>query len=85
MEEQGFYLYFQILVDFSGKVVDLALKIPSPYEEVNRRATLTVASMTFDPMKVSQIISRFDLQEAPDGQGYWFVFKYLIEKPDFLK
>jgi len=85
MEDRAIYLYFQILVDFSGKVVDYVLKIRSPIEELNERASETVASMTFDPLEVSQLVSRFELKPSADGRGYWLVYKYLVEKPDFLR
>jgi len=85
MKEDGFFLYFHIKLDFSGKVIDNVLKIPSQYEEVNRLAILTVASMSFDPLEISQLISLYDLQESSDGEGHWMVYKYLVEKPDFLK
>jgi TolA-binding protein len=85
MQEMAFYLYFQILVDFSGEVVDYVLKIPSQYEEVNRRASETVASMRFDPLRISELVSRWDLKQSEDGRGYWLVYKFLVEKPEFLR
>ncbi|HUV30804.1 MAG TPA: tetratricopeptide repeat protein [Acidobacteriota bacterium] len=85
MQDEAFYLYFQILVDFSGKVIDHVMKIPSQFEEVNRRASETVASMTFDALQVSELVARFDLKQTSDGRGYWLVYKFLVEKPEFLR
>ncbi|MFZ5979939.1 MAG: tetratricopeptide repeat protein [Candidatus Zixiibacteriota bacterium] len=83
--EQDFYLYFQVLLDFSGKVLEYELKNPSSYEDINDQASRTVGSMTFDPLAVSKLVSDYNLPEDPDGQGHWFVYKYLVEKPDFLR
>ena len=84
IQQQDFYLYFQILLDFSGKVTDFVLKVRSENEEINTRASNTVASMWFDPLEISNRVVQYNL--APDGSGgYWFVYKYLIQVPDYLK
>jgi hypothetical protein len=85
MEDNAFHLYFQILVDFSGKVIDIRLKIPSEWDEINELATETVGSMTFNAMSISDLVSRYELKESNDGRGYWLVYKYLVKKPDFLR
>lgn len=75
MEFQGnLELYFQIKLDSYGEVVDLVLKRPSGVEAIDNAATLTVGSMTFDIIRL-----RSEEQEA------WWVYKYIITKPDFLE
>jgi hypothetical protein len=66
--------YFQILLDFSGRVVDYRLKNPTLNEELNRRVEETVASMTFD-------VGDIRLEE----QEKWHVYKYMVANPGFLK
>lgn len=78
-------LYFQILLDFSGKVVDLDLRVPSEFPQLNENAKRTVMSMTFDPLEVTRLIDLVDVPEDPSGRGHWFVYKYEIEKPDILR
>jgi hypothetical protein len=85
MQEPALYLYFHVLLDFSGEVIDYELRSPSQYDEINIRAERTVASMTFDPVEVSNLVSTLNLPESSDGRGYWFVYKYLVEKPEFLR
>lgn len=85
MDQNDFYLYFQILLDFSGRVIDYDLKVRSDIEEINERASRTVASMTFDPLEVSTLAAKLGLPTAEDGGGYWFVYKYRVSKPDFLR
>ena len=67
-------LYFQILLDFSGEVSKLILKIKSPHEAIDREATETVATMTFDMTQID-----VELQE------YWFVYRFPVVKPDKLR
>jgi len=78
-------LYFQILVDFSGKVVDYNLHIPSGIEEIDARAKLAVGSMTFDALEVSNKIVSSGTAESDDGRGHWFVYEYRVIKPDYLR
>ena len=85
MPDNAVILYFQVLLDFSGEVVDYNLKTPSTYDEINTRAQRTIASMTFDPTMVSTLVSTNNLPEARDGRGHWFVYKYIVEKPEFLR
>ena len=66
--------YFQILLDFSGRVVDYRLKTPTLNEELNRRVEETVASMTFD-------VGDIRLEE----QENWHVYKYTVGNPGFTK
>ncbi len=77
-------LYFQIFVDFSGKVVDYRLKIPSGIEEIDERAEETIGSMTFDAMDVSNRAVDAAL-ERTGGEGRWFIYQYIVRKPDHLR
>lgn len=85
MKDNYAQLYFQVLLDFSGTVIEAELKTPSSYDEMNSRAERTVRSMTFNPADVSTLIATLDLPEESDGRGHWFVYKYLINKPEFLR
>ena len=78
-------LYFQIKLDFSGEVIDFKMMTNSESHELDRRAREAVASMEFDPLDVSKIVSELDLTEAAEGGGYWFVFKYRVLLPDHLR
>lgn len=78
-------LYFQILVDFSGKIIEFSLKIPSGIEEIDERAEETLASMTFDAMAVSNRVVDAGLSDKRDGEGFWFVFMYTVTKPEYLR
>jgi len=64
----------QILLDFSGRVVDYRLKNPTLNEELNRRVEETVASMTFD-------VGDIRLEE----QENWHVYKYTVTNPGFMR
>jgi TolA-binding protein len=86
LEPPDIELYFHILLDFSGKVIKHELKIPSQFEELNQRANRTIASMTFDPVDVSTLVQISDLRESDEGEvGYWFVYKFPVEKPEYLR
>lgn len=78
-------LYFQILIDFSGTVIDYNLKIPSGMESMDERAMETVGSMTFDAMAVSNRIVDAGLSNKSGTEGTWFVFPYTITKPEYLR
>ncbi len=78
-------LYFQLLIDFSGKVVDYSLKIPSGIEELDKRVSETVASMTFDAMEVSNRVVDAGQTEKKTEEGYWFVYMYAVTKPEYLR
>ncbi|MFH1687100.1 MAG: tetratricopeptide repeat protein [bacterium] len=67
-------LYFQILLDFSGEVVDYVLVRRSPSEYINTRAEDAIAGMEFD---VSRIPERL--------QGKWLVYKFIVVLPDHLR
>ena len=67
-------LYFQILLDFSGKVSDYVLVNRAPHEEINRRAEEAVAGMTFDPTRIPDYM-----------QGKWVVFKFAVRLPEQLR
>ena len=78
-------LYFQILLDFSGRVIDLDLRVPSQFSRLNENAVRTVQSMTFDPLEVTRLVDQGLTPEDPSGSGHWFVYKYEIMKPDILR
>ncbi len=78
-------LYFQILIDFSGRVIDWELKIPSGIESMDERAGETVGSMTFDAMEVSNRIVDANLGDIRGTEGTWFVFEYIVTKPEYLR
>lgn len=85
-----FDMYFQIVVDFTGRVVDDTLRIPSESDEINRRASETVRSMIFDPSEMTRVISKVaDVstygQETGDPRGRWFVYRYRVTKPRNLR
>jgi len=67
-------LAFQILLDFSGEVVDYILKIRSPNAEIDKEASLAVSTMVFDMLRI-----------PPDIQESWFVYKFKVRKPDQLR
>jgi len=79
------HLYFQVLIDFSGRVIDYVLKIPSGVEAIDSRAGESVASMTFDAADVSNRAVSAGLTDQPDDDGRWFVFEYVVEKPEYLR
>ena len=84
-QQYSWRLYFQILVDFSGKVVDYVLKIPSGIEEINERAQETIGSMTFDAMAVSNRVVDAGLSNQRNDRGNWFVYQYAVSKPEYLR
>ncbi len=53
--------------------------------ELDRRAIEAVASMEFDALDVSKIVSDLELTEAAEGGGYWLVYKYRVLLPDHLR
>jgi TPR repeat protein len=85
MEEDYIFLYYQILLDFSGRVIEYDLKVPSRWDELNTRASRTVASMTFDPIETSRLVDLVGQPPDPSGQGHWFLFKYRVDKPEHLR
>ena len=90
VEGYQFELYFQILLDFSGKVVNYELKSPAPHDEINRRAEKTIFSMTFDPLAVNQQLTRKSEvvtlpEDQEDPNGRWYVYKFIAEKPGYMR
>ena len=61
------------------------MKIPSGIYEIDEQAILTVGSMTFDAMDISRRVSSVGVPQDPDGQGYWFVYEYMVSKPEHLR
>jgi len=78
-------LYFQIKLDFSGEVLDHRMMTHSTSPELDRRADLTVKSLRFDQLDVSKIVAELELEQAAEGGGYWFVFKYRVILPEHLR
>lgn len=89
-QQDEFQMYFQILLDFSGKVIDYALKVPCQVEEINKRATRSVSSMEFDPLAVNKELTSKSTElilseDKTDPRGRWYLFKYTVEKPGHAK
>jgi len=85
-QQDEYQLYFQILLDFSGKVVDYELKLPCSVEEINKRALRTVGSMEFDPLAVNKELTSKSLdlilpEDKADPRGRWYVYKFVVKKP----
>jgi hypothetical protein len=78
-------LFFQLLIDYSGKVVDYVLKIPSGIEEIDRRAKETVGSVRFDAMAVSNRVVDAGISDKRTDEGFWFVYQYTVTKPEYLR
>ena len=70
-----FDLYFQVQLDFDGVVLEYVLMNPSPYPQLNQVVSEQVANFLFNPGK-------FDDRGLGDG---WFVHKYRVLKPDYLR
>lgn len=85
MRDNFIQMYFHLLLDFSGEVIESELKTPSKYDELNIRADRTVRSMTFNPADVSTLIAALALPEDEEGRGHWFVYKYIVNKPEFMR
>ncbi len=66
--------YFQIKLDFSGRVEDLRLMTPSSIEELDNRLLRYVQGMIFD-------IAPMPLED----QGLWKVYKHKVQKPRELR
>jgi TolA-binding protein len=73
IEGNVFILYFQLHLDFSGKVDDFILKTPSGNDEIDRRANKHVLTSTFNPQQI-----------RGEFQGSWFVWKFVVQKPEHL-
>lgn len=85
MEQDEIWLYYHILLDFSGKVIEYELRYPSQYDQLNTNANRTVASMTFDALEVSRLVDLYGIKEDPSGPYHWFLYKYVVEKPEVLR
>lgn len=83
--QHDWQLYFHLLIDFSGKVVDYVLKIPSGIEEIDRRTKETVGSMRFDAMAVSNRVVDAGIGEKKTDEGYWFVYLNRVSRPEYLR
>jgi len=83
-QQYDWQLYFQILIDYSGKVIDYSLKIPSGMPEIDERASITVGSMTFDAIEVSNRLVDAGLSET-GAEEYWFVYMYRVIMPEHLR
>ena len=74
IEWNDFILYFQLHLDFSGKVDDYLLKTPSGNDEIDRRVKRHVETSTFNPQQI-----------RGEFQGTWFVWKFIVSKPEHLR
>jgi hypothetical protein len=74
IDQNDFYIYFHVLLDFSGKVVEFDLKIPSGNAEIDRRASRAIQTSTFNIQKI-----RVEYQDK------WMVYKMFIQKPTHLR
>lgn len=74
IEGNDFILYFQLHLDFSGKVDQFELKTPSGNAEIDRRVRRHLETSTFN---TQQIRGQF--------QGTWFVWKFVVQKPEHLR
>ena len=89
-QQDEFQMYFQILLDFSGKVQDYKLVVPCQVEEINKRALRTVSSMEFDPLSVNKELTSKTTEmilpeDKADPRGRWYMFKYTVVKPGHAK
>lgn len=75
IEGNFFVLYFQLHLDFSGKVDEFELKTPSGNDEIDRRAKKHVETSTFNTQQI-----RGEFQG-----GAWFVWKFDVQKPEHLR
>ena len=71
-------------------MVNYELKSPAPHDEINRRAEKTVGSMSFDPLEVNKELTRKSEmitlpEEMEDPNGRWYVYKYIVQKPEYLR
>ncbi len=72
--DEVYVLYFQIKLDFSGKVENYQLKNKTDISELNEEAEKAVASTTFRTIDI------------PDRlRGKWVVYKYTIRRPEHLR
>jgi len=83
--QDDWILFYQLLVDFSGEVIDYKLAIPSGVLDIDERANETIESMTFNAVEVSNRVVSSGHSESSDGRGYWFVYEYRVTKPEYLK
>lgn len=67
-------IYFQIKLDFDGRVADFMLKTPTQYDELNLRLERSVKSMIFDVTLLELYL-----------RDKWFVYKYTVVKPSHLR
>ncbi|MCH9032171.1 MAG: hypothetical protein IIB00_07935, partial [candidate division Zixibacteria bacterium] len=70
-----FDLYFQVLLDFDGVVLEYVLMNPSPYPQLNQVVSEQIANFIYNPGK-------FGDRGLGDG---WFLHKYRVQKPDYLR
>ena len=70
-----FDLYYQVKIDFDGSVMEFELKNPTQYPELNSVLNEQVDNFIFD-------VGRFDSEGIGDG---WFVYKYRVTKPEYLR
>ncbi len=74
IEWNDFFMYFQLHLDFSGKVDEFELKTSSGNPEIDRRAKRHLETSTFNPQQI-----------RGEYQGHWFVWKFVVSKPEYLR
>jgi hypothetical protein len=84
-DQWEFKLGFQVLLDFSGEVIDQILAIPSGIDEIDQRAIESVETMTFDALEVSNRLVEAGRMESTSADGNWFVYEFRVEKPEYLR
>ncbi len=70
-----FDLYFQVQIDFDGLVMDSKLMNPTQFSELNRLIKEQVDNFVFSSSKWGDL---------GRGDG-WFVYKYRVTKPEYLR
>ena len=68
------YLYFQIRIDFTGKVVEAVLMNPTQSGDLNERIQETVENSFFDETRIPA--------ELYDG---WFYYKVFVSPPGDMR
>ncbi|MFQ5607127.1 MAG: hypothetical protein ACE5GA_04210 [Candidatus Zixiibacteriota bacterium] len=67
--------YYQVKIDFDGRVLEYELKNPTQYTELNGVVNEQINNLIFD-------VGKFDAEGIGDG---WFVYKRRVTKPDYLR
>lgn len=74
-QPEFFDLYYQVKLDYDGSVLESLLMNPTEFEELNEGITEQVDNFIFNMS---------NLGDLGYGDG-WFVHKYRVKKPDYLR